>query len=386
MYGAELFIGRGFCGPLLHAGEQLAHGGVDGCVGHETVGHIDKCEVEACAGWHGVEVALQAVCLADTSAHGHTVDGMAQTFLGHGYEECHRGVAVAAGIGTPHCAQRIVEGAGGIAAAHKELLDGDRRAEFFFLIKAQTLHSGRVGRGSDGLDGLVVLGKVCLDGCCHRRGLDRGSLDVDAQAGILGGLGGGGAECGDGDVALLEVGEIFHQRLDPLRREEHEHVVVEWLVGGEIVADSAVHDGAVKLDFLAEDLGVGAVVHVGNSKEVFLVLVLEHVGKKVGELACGRVENLALAVNDILLQVFADGLGCAEIFLSVGNVVTHLLAEAEEVVDRGFGGEDNGRVFGYGNFLRAEFLGRQPLDLDERTENYVDAIFFGQFIVGRLFG
>ena len=63
----------------------------------------------------------------------------------------------------------------------------------------------------------------------HRRGVGCWSLDVEAQPGVGHGFGGLCAEAADFDVTLLEVGEVFLQRLDACRAEEDEHIVVESL-------------------------------------------------------------------------------------------------------------------------------------------------------------
>ena len=146
------------------------------------------------------------------------------------------------------------------------------------------------------------MGQVAVHGRRHRRVLHRRSLYVYSQARGLGGFCGGASEGGHGYLALIEVREILHQRLYALRTEEHEHVVVEGLVGSEVVADCAIHSGP--REFQVERLKIGSVapgVDVRHREKEILVLVLEKLGLEALEFARRRGKNLALAVDDIFL-------------------------------------------------------------------------------------
>ena len=66
--------------------------------------------------------------------------------------------------------------------------------------------------------------------------LRRGSLYVETKAGVADGLGGSRTECADNDIALLEVGEVLLERLHTAGTEEDEHIIVQLLVGLEVVA------------------------------------------------------------------------------------------------------------------------------------------------------
>ena len=238
-----------------------------------------------------------------------------------------------------------------------------------------------------GDDGGVLFLEVEVDGRGHRRGFGRGCVDVKAQARVRDGLGGVGAEGGYGDGALVEVREIFCQRLYALGREENQHVVVERLVGREIVRDGAVHYCARVLDLgVVKQFRVRVVVDVGHRQKEVLLLVLEDVGHQVLEFPGLGAENLAFAEYDVFLQVEGDRLRRAEVFHCVGDVDAHLLAQAEEVVDCGLGFEDDGCEVGDGDLLLAELASGKSFDLDEWAENNVQAVFLGQFIVRRFFG
>ena len=126
------------------------------------------------------------------------------------------------------------------------------------------------------------------------------------------------------------------------------------------------------------------IVHIADSKEEFLFLVLYERSHELGvvELACEAVENLAFAIGDIFLQVEGDGLCGAEIFHGVGDVDAHLFAKAEEMVDGCAGRKDNCGEVGDGNLGLTKFLGRQAFNFDERAELNLHTVFFGDFVIG----
>ena len=127
-------------------------------------------------------------------------------------------------------------------------------------------------------------------------------------------------------------------------------------------------------------------MHVGNDVEELILIVLAQEGKEILKLACGAIENLAFAIDDVFLQIERDRLGGAEIFHGVGDGDAHLLAKTEEVVDSRACCEDDGGEIGDIDFLMTEFAGAQTLHLDERAENHLNAIAGSDVEVGRLFG
>ena len=68
-------------------------------------------------------------------------------------------------------------------------------------------------------------------------------------------------------------------------------------------------------------------------------------------------ENLALAIDNVLLQVKSNQLGGAEIFHSLRHLEAHLIAHLEVCVDSVAGGEHDSRVVGEIYALATEFFG-----------------------------
>ena len=123
----------------------------------------------------------------------------------------------------------------------------------------------------------------------------------------------------------------------------------------------------------------------GKREQEFLVLVLgdqldERRERSVGE------KYLPLAVYDVFLQVQRDGLRVAEIFHSLGNRDARLLADPEKVVDRRPARENDRAVLQYLYPLTAELFQGDSLELDERVEPDIDAVFEYEFVIGRFFG
>ena len=181
---------------------------------------------------------------------------------------------------------------------------------------------------------------------------------------------------------MLVAGEVLEEGLDAAGTEEDEHVVVEGLVLGYLVADGTVHDAIGEIDvFLLEELGESGVVDVALGYEEAFGAVTEDVREEVVYLACLAIEDFALAVLDVLLDVEGDGLGDAEVFHILGDVDAHLLAELEEMVDGMAAGEDDGGVTGDVYVLVAELSGGEGFDLDEGVEGYLDVMLAHEVVV-----
>lgn len=180
----------------------------------------------------------------------------------------------------------------------------------------------------------------------HRREFGLRRLYVEPQPRVVYGFGGRRTEAPDFDVALLEVREIFEQRLYSCRTEKDEHIVVERFVGFEIVAYRAVHHGFGIVDVMLVEQRIFSVVYVGNGEQVFFVGVFGQSGNKVVELARVAEEDFTFAVSDVFLEVEGDGFGCAEIFHRFRNRYAQAFAQSEKVVDSRSRGEDDRRVFG----------------------------------------
>ena len=74
------------------------------------------------------------------------------------------------------------------------------------------------------------------------------------------------------------------------------------------------------------------VVNIAHGHQVSLLVMLGDDGNQTICSAGLAVENLALAVDDILLQIIGDGLAHAEILQCVGHLIAQLVAQAEKVV------------------------------------------------------
>ena len=167
--------------------------------------------------------------------------------------------------------------------------------------------------------------------------------------------------------------------------------MVQLEVGGEVVADGAVHHGLGVVDAgLVQGVGVVVVVglDVADGHQELLFLVLDDGGQQLGvvELARQAEENLALAVDDVFLQVQRQGLGGAEVLGVGADGYAGLLAEPEVVVHGRAGREDDAGVVGQVDFLLAELAGRKALHLDERTEVDFHPVAGGDVEVWRFTG
>ncbi len=226
--------------------------------------------------------------------------------------------------------------------------------------------------------------EIILKRSCHRRGRRRRSLYVKTQTCVTGSLGRCGAETSYLYVTLLEVREVFQEGLDSRGAEKYEHVIVKRLVRPKIIAHSPVHDSLGIIDtVLVKESRVFFVDIAHHPKELFL-LVLGQRREKTVELTGLAVEYLTFTVYYVFLQIERYGLGGAEIFHRVRDSDTHIITQAEEVVYGGAGREDDCRKVVDGNFGLAEFLGGKAFHLDERSENHLYAITFGNVIVGGL--
>ena len=88
------------------------------------------------------------------------------------------------------------------------------------------------------------------------------------------------------------------------------------------------------------------------------------------------VENLALAVLHIALQVEGRRLVDAEIFQRFGHCVAHFLGDAEEMVDGIAAREDDASVFGEFDVFLSEFARGDIIKFDEFLKSEVDTILF----------
>ena len=188
------------------------------------------------------------------------------------------------------------------------------------------------GRGS--ADALMVFLEEGIDSASDAGVLGRRCLDINTESCIAQRLRRALSETGEYALALLEVGIVVAEDVDPCRCKEHIHVEVLLLRFGEIVFDGAVEYARNDGDTVAcKHLDDVIVVNVGHDHEELVVGPALHHRDEFLHLVVGSEEDLALAVLDIFLQVVGHGLGDAIVVLRVGDVDAHLLAEVEEMVN-----------------------------------------------------
>ena len=222
-------------------------------------------------------------------------------------------------------------------------------------------------------------------GCGDAGKLGRGSFEVHGQTGILSRFCRICTKGADGNFVLFEVGEVLQQRSDTAGTEEDEHVIIEGLALGKVVAYGTIHNALGKCQILAghKFLYIAGVDIAYGHKELF-GLVLYHLWQQVVDFTRCPEEHLTLAVLNIFLDIEGYRFGDAEILHILRDNNAHLLAQIEEVVDGMARCENDGRVVEDGYLLRPEFPRRKTFYFDERTEYYLYAVFFLNIEVRRL--
>ena len=202
-----------------------------------------------------------------------------------------------------------------------------------------------------------------VDGLDHRGGRGGRRRGHDDQPLVVGRAERGVAE--DGYRGERRAVELGHQRLHVGRRIEGQQVVVRGRELVQIGGYRARQDHRVDRQLeLGQCLGKLGLVRLAQREQELLLLVLddeldERIESTVGE------RDLALAVDDVLLQVERHGLGLADVLHGLGDRDAGLLADVEEAVDGGARGENHGRVGQNLHPLRTELLERYALDADE---------------------
>ena len=116
--------------------------------------------------------------------------------------------------------------------------------------------------------------------------------------------------------------------------------------------------------------------------EVFFSFVLAHHGEKFRPSSARSVEDFALAVLHVLLDVENDLFGDAEILHVLGQGDAKLFAEVEEVVDGVLGVEHHGGVVEDIDLLCTKLTRFDGFYFDERTEGEIHAEIAGNFVIG----
>ena len=190
---------------------------------------------------------------------------------------------------------------------------------------------------------------VLLNCSSNRWSLGRGG-EVKSQTVVLEFLDGLRTHYANGDIALLKVWEALHQRFHARWCKQDNHVVVERLVIAYHVAHGAIHDCLGKLD--ASILGNVQllVVHITDGIDISLLVVLCKQWQESLGMASLAIEYLALAIDDILLQIVGNCLTHTEVFHCVGHVETELLTQTEVMVNRSACSENHCSMVSDGNF------------------------------------
>ena len=153
----------------------------------------------------------------------------------------------------------------------------------------------------------------------------------------------------------MEIGEALQQRLHARRSEKDNHVVVERLVVANHVAHRAIHDCLGELD--ASVLGDVELLFMNVAHGVkigFLVVLGEQRQQRFGMTGLA-IENLALAVDDVFLQIMCNCLAHTEVLHCVGHIEPQFLAQAEVMVDSRTGSENHRSVVVDGDFGLSKF-------------------------------
>ena len=157
------------------------------------------------------------------------------------------------------------------------------------------------------------------------------------------------------NITLIEVRETLQQRLHARRSEKDNHVVVKLFIIANHVAHSAIHYRLGELDAaILGDVKL-LVVNVANWVEIsFLVVLGKQWQQRLGMTSLG-IENLALAIDDVLLQIVGNRLADAKILHGIRDIKPQLLAKPKVMVNGSACGENYRSVIVDGNFRLTKF-------------------------------
>jgi hypothetical protein len=224
---------------------------------------------------------------------------------------------------------------------------------------------------------------IFLQRHCHGRSSLFRRVDIEAEASFFHCFRGGGAKCGDAGFVLLELREVLEQRGDARRGEENENIVIHIGQVAQVAADGTVEHGFGVIDLvLIEDLRNIFFVNVGARVKEFILFVL---ADNFDEIVEGgfTVEDLALTVLHVFLEVISGGFGDAEIFHRVRNGYAHFGTDAEKVINGVAAGKNDRIEFVDVHTLLAKVLRRHTLYVNEFTEVNFKAVLLRQIGVRR---
>ncbi len=177
--------------------------------------------------------------------------------------------------------------------------------------------------------------------------------------------------------------EIVAQTLDVggiVEDDEVELLQVQFL---EILADALDEDARMIGEFLpveeARQRVAGRSVRLRDEEGFVLVLGTDEGHDALGSAVA--VEDLALAIDDVLLEIHRHEFRGAEILHRLGNLDLEFFGDGEESVNGVTGREHDGRVVENVDALRAELSERERLHEEERVEFKLDAEFFRDRLV-----
>ena len=109
-------------------------------------------------------------------------------------------------------------------------------------------------------------------------------------------------------------------------------------------------------------------------EEIFFPVLDDHINKvfKIGF----AVEYLALAVDNVFLEIKCNVFCYAEVLHRIRYGKSHLFTDPEKMINSGFGCENDRCEIGDIDLLLPEILCRDPLNLDKLFEVYLQIVFF----------
>jgi hypothetical protein len=148
----------------------------------------------------------------------------------------------------------------------------------------------------------------------------------------------------------------------------------------DVVADRPVHEGSDKSAIVelepVDDLIVLLVLRTGIKELLVFLVLVDNVEHALVQ-PVRAIEYFPLAVEDKFLEIQSDRLGDTEILCILGYADLHLLADAEEVIDRIPTGKDYSRELGNVDLLLAEIFTRNRFKSNERIKSQLDVVLFG---------
>ena len=195
----------------------------------------------------------------------------------------------------------------------------------------------------------------------------------------------GRTEHGNSRLSLLKIRKVFEQAFYPGGREEDEHVVLDIRQVGQIAAHCIVHHCLGEIDALFfQCLWNARLKNVRAWKQELFLLVLLDISHELGEPEL-PMENLALPVDDILLEIMRSGFTDTEVFRGIRHFVSELSSHTEVVIYSIPRSKNDAAVLPQVNSLLPERLSAHALHMNEAAEVNLQLLLGGQIKVWRPF-